>query len=284
MAAGISVLRTGANIFNLPDFHQEPLKPHFFLQPHYKLNDNELLKYSRQIMLPEIDIAGQEKLLSSSALLIGLGGLGSPVAMYLAAAGIGKLTLVDFDSVDLSNLQRQIIHNHVSIGQLKVDSARQTLLQLNKDCTIETVSELLKDDELGELINSHDITIDATDNFATRDLINRQCVKHRKPLVSGAAIRWDGHVTTFSNQDDSPCYHCLYGSDADSEDESCTENGVLAPVVGIIGSIQATETIKQLTGAGTTLEGRLLILDGIEMTFKTLKINKDPECKVCGNL
>ena len=232
-------------------------------------------------MLPEIDVEGQQKLLASSVLLIGLGGLGSPVAMYLAAAGVGKLTLVDFDSVDLSNLQRQIIHNHESIGQLKVDSASQTLKQLNNDCEIETVAELLKDDALGDLINAHDITIDATDNFATRDLINRQCVKHKKPLISGAAIRWDGHVTTFSNQDGSPCYHCLYSADSDEEDESCTDNGVLAPVVGIIGSIQATEAIKQLTGAGATLEGRLLILDALQMNFRSLKIKKDPNCPVC---
>ena len=247
------------------------------------MNDNELLKYSRQIMLPEIDVAGQEKLLASSVIIIGLGGLGSPVAMYLAAAGIGKMTLVDFDSVDLSNLQRQIIHRQNSIGQLKADSARQTLKELNNDCEIETVSELLKENELGDLITSHDLVIDATDNFVTRDMINRVCVKHRKPLISGAAIRWEGHVTTFSNQKDSPCYHCLYGNASDEEDESCTDNGVLAPVVGIIGSIQATEAIKQLTGTGTTLEGRLLILDCLQMDFRTLKIKKDPHCKVCGH-
>ncbi len=233
-------------------------------------------------MLPEIGIDGQERLLDARVLLIGVGGLGSPVALYLAAAGTGHLTLVDFDTVDLSNLQRQIIHNFDSIGKLKVKSARKQLRKLNPDCQVNIIKQLLDEASLQTEIARHDIIVDATDNFATRFLVNRLCVVESKPLVSGAAIRWEGQITTFSNNADSACYNCLYGTDGE-EDESCTENGVLAPVVGIIGSMQAAEVIKLVTGAGKTLQGRLLVLDALHMEWRSLNIKRDPKCQVCGH-
>jgi adenylyltransferase/sulfurtransferase len=244
------------------------------------LDDNRLLHYSRQIMLPEIGIEGQQKLLDSHVLLIGVGGLGSPIAMYLAAAGVGHLTLVDFDTVDLSNLQRQIVHHTGNIGQAKVKSARKKLRKLNPDCQIDIVESLLDEAQLQQHIQRTDVTVDATDNFSTRFMINRLCVAEHKPLVSGAAIRWEGQITTFDNQPGSACYQCLYGSEGE-EDESCTENGVLAPVVGIIGSMQATETIKLLTGSGSTLQGHLLILDALHMQWREIKLKADPKCPVC---
>jgi len=244
------------------------------------LEDKQLLQFSRQIMLPEIGIDGQQRLLESKVLLIGLGGLGSPIAMYLAAAGVGQLTLVDFDKVDLSNLQRQIIHSLKNVDTAKVESARQTLERLNPSCKVNTINQMLDEQALQNEINNHDVIIDATDNFSTRFLINRLCVKTRKPLVTGAAIRWEGQITTFSNTQDSACYNCLYGMDGE-EEETCTENGVLAPVVGIIGSMQATEAIKLITGAGKILQGKLLILDALNMEWRSLNIKADPNCPVC---
>ena len=231
-------------------------------------------------MLPEIGIEGQQRLLDARVLLIGVGGLGSPIAMYLAAAGVGEITLVDFDSVDLTNLQRQIVHRMDSIGKLKTDSARQTLHSLNSDCKINAITELLDEAGMQQQIKTHDVVIDATDNFTTRFMINQFCVAEQTPLVSGAAIRWEGQISTFTNQPGTPCYHCLYGQEGE-EDESCTENGVLAPVVGIIGSMQATEAIKLICGAGSTLESRLLILDALHMQWRSMKIKPDPECSVC---
>ncbi|WP_275097712.1 HesA/MoeB/ThiF family protein [Sedimenticola hydrogenitrophicus] len=245
------------------------------------MNDDQLLRYSRQIMLPSIGIEGQEKLLQSRVVIFGLGGLGSPAAMYLAAAGIGELVLVDFDRVDLTNLQRQIIHTTGSIGQLKVDSARQTLRSLNPECRIETVSSRLEGEELEREIRRADLVIDGTDNFTTRFAINAACVAHRIPLVSGAAIRMEGQVSVFTGQADEPCYRCLYGSAAEM-DETCSANGVLSPLVGIIGSVQALEAIKVLTGSGHALVGRLLVLDALEMQWRTLILKKDPACKTCG--
>jgi adenylyltransferase/sulfurtransferase len=246
------------------------------------MNDDQLLRYSRQIMLPSIGIEGQEKLLQSRVVIFGLGGLGSPAAMYLAAAGIGELVLVDFDRVDLTNLQRQIIHTTGSIGQLKVDSARQTLRALNPECRIETVSSRLEGEELEREIRRADLVIDGTDNFTTRFAINAACVRHRKPLVSGAAIRLEGQVAVFDLRKDSgPCYRCLYREEGELE-ATCAENGVLGPVVGIIGSIQALEAIKLLAGMGETLDGRLLILDGMTMEWREMKLRRDPECPVCG--
>jgi len=244
------------------------------------MQDNQLLRFSRQIMLPSIGIEGQEKLLESKVLVVGLGGLGSPVAMYLAAAGVGELVLLDFDLVDLTNLQRQIIHATDRIGVKKVDSAKQTLKKLNPDCKIKTIDHMLEPSELSAEVNYADIVIDGTDNFSTRFAINSACVASRTPLVSGAAIRMEGQISVFTGQPGDPCYHCLYGGGRE-ENETCSENGVLAPVVGIIGSIQATEAIKILTKTGTTLNGKLMILDAMHMQWRTLKLKADPDCPTC---
>ncbi len=245
------------------------------------MEDEQLLRYSRQIMLPQFDVAGQQRLLDSHALIIGMGGLGSPVAIYLAAAGVGKLTLVDFDKVDLTNLQRQIVHATADIGRPKVESAREHLLALNPEITVETISHKLEDDELLAAVAAADVVVDASDNFATRFAINDACVQARKPLVSGAAIRMEGQVAVFhSERDESPCYRCLYRDEGELA-QTCSENGVLAPVVGVIGSIQATETIKLLSGMGETLDGRLMMWDAMTMEWRTLKLKKDPACPVC---
>ncbi len=246
------------------------------------MNDEQLLRYSRQIMLPQFDAAGQQRLLASHALILGMGGLGSPVAMYLAAAGVGKLTLVDFDTVDLSNLQRQILHGSHDIGRPKVESARDTLAVLNADVEVIALNARVEGEALDELVASADVVIDASDNFATRFQINDACVRARKPLVSGAAIRMEGQVSVFHNErDDSPCYRCLYRDEGELE-QTCSENGVLAPVVGVIGSIQATEAIKVLAGIGDTLSGRLLLWDAMTMEWRSLKLRKDPACPLCG--
>ena len=244
------------------------------------MNDNQLLRYSRHIMLPQIDVAGQEKLLASTALIVGMGGLGSPVGMYLAAAGVGHLILVDFDNVELSNLQRQILHQTADIGRPKVESARDALQRLNPDVQITIVNHQLEGSELQDWIAKADVVLDGSDNFATRFAINDACVATGTPLVSGAAIRMEGQVTVFMNDASGPCYRCLY-KDEGELDMSCSENGVLAPVVGIIGSIQATEAIKVLTGVGETLHGRLLLLDAQHMEWRSLKLKKDPACPVC---
>jgi len=251
------------------------------------MNDEQLLRYSRQIMLPQVDVAGQETLLSSKALIIGLGGLGAPVAMYLAAAGVGELTLVDDDVVDLANLQRQIIHDTGSIGQQKTGSAKKRLHEINPDIKINIISSKLDDKNLRSEIKISDVVIDATDNFKSRFQINAACVAEKKPLVSGAAIRMEGQVSVFDMSiKGSPCYRCLYKDDeADGgigENQNCTENGVLAPVVGIIGSIQACEALKILLNIGEPLLGKLLLLDAMTMEWRTIKITPDPECPVCG--
>ncbi len=244
------------------------------------MNDEQLLRYSRQIMLPAIGFEGQERLLACRVLIIGLGGLGAPVSMYLAAAGVGELVLVDYDQVDLTNLQRQIVHTTERIGMLKVESARQTLVGLNPDCRVLTLDRRLDEPELLEQVEQSDLVIDGSDNFTTRFAVNEACVASRTPLVSGAAIRMEGQVSVFTGQPGDPCYRCLYGGGGEL-DESCSENGVLAPLVGIIGSIQATEAIKLLTGAGTSLSGRLLLLDALEMQWRSLKLQADPECPTC---
>ncbi len=244
------------------------------------MDDQQLLRYSRQIMLPEIGFEGQQKLLQSRVLIIGLGGLGSPVAMYLAAAGVGELVLVDFDRVDLSNLQRQIIHTSGSIGLPKVESARHTLTDINPECQIHCINQQLEGSALAEQVTKADLVIDASDNFATRFALNEASVATQTPLISGAAIRMEGQVSLFTGIPGDPCYRCLYG-DAIEVEQTCSENGVLAPVVGIIGSIQATEAIKVLTGAGTPLKGRLLILDALHMQWRSLKLSADPDCPVC---
>ncbi len=245
------------------------------------MNDEQLLRYSRQIMLPQFGIEGQNKLLQSHVLLVGLGGLGAPVAMYLAAAGAGTLTLVDHDQVDLSNLQRQVIHHTAAIGQDKVESARQTLLALNPETRIRTINHRLDLPSLCAHCRQVDVVVDATDNFAIRFALNQACVETGTPLVSGAAIRFEGQVSVFDRrQAQSPCYRCLYPQSTELE-QRCSENGILAPVTGIIGSIQAVETIKLLTGIGTPLQGRLLLLDALTMEWREMKIRRDPACPVC---
>lgn len=246
------------------------------------LTDEQLLRYSRQIMLPEVEIDGQEAWLGSRVLIIGMGGLGSPVAMYLAAAGVGELVLVDDDEVDLSNLQRQIVHSTPRIGQTKVESARQTLTALNPEIRIQALCERLSDQRLDELVASADLVLDCCDNFGTRFAVNRACVRHRRPLVSGAAIRMEGQVAVFdSRQPGAPCYQCLY-RDGEEENLTCSESGVLAPLVGIIGSVQAMEALKVLAGIGQPLVGRLQLLDARSMEWRTLKLKQDPSCPVCG--
>lgn len=244
------------------------------------MNDQQLLRYSRQIMLPAIGIEGQERLLESRVLIIGLGGLGSPAALYLAAAGVGGLTLVDFDRVDLSNLQRQIIHRNDHIGLPKVESARRSLQAINPDCNVETLDHALEGDTLLEATDKADLVIDGSDNFATRFAVNDACVASGTPLVSGAAIRMEGQIAVFSGRPGDPCYRCLYGGGAEL-DETCSANGVLSPLVGIIGSMQALEAIKVLTGAGAPLIGRLLLLDALQMEWRTLRLKADPACPVC---
>ncbi|WP_455374791.1 HesA/MoeB/ThiF family protein [Kaarinaea lacus] len=247
------------------------------------MDDEQLLRYSRQIMLPAIDVEGQSKLLSSTVLIIGLGGLGSPVAMYLASAGVGKLILCDDDKVDLSNLQRQIAHHTADIGIPKTQSAKNTLLALNPDICVETHEKRLGRDELVEQVKSCDVVVDASDNFETRFLLNEVCVELRKPLVSGAAIRMEGQVTVFSNKSpQDPCYRCLYRDQGEIA-ESCSESGVLSPIVGLIGSIQALETLKLLTNVGDTLNGRLLVFDGATMEVREIRLKKDPKCPVCSH-
>lgn len=246
------------------------------------MNDEQLLRYSRQIMLPQVDVAGQRKLLESRVLIVGMGGLGSPVAMYLAAAGVGQLILADFDTVDLSNLQRQILHGSNDIGRPKVESARETLRVLNPEVKVETIIERLEGEALAKQVSEVDLVVDATDNFTTRFILNDACVAARKPLVSGAAIRMEGQVSVFHNErEDSPCYRCLYKDEGELA-ETCSENGVLAPVVGIIGAVQATEALKVLLGIGETLGGRLLLLDALTMEWRSLKLRKDMACPACG--
>ncbi len=244
------------------------------------MNDQQLLRYSRQIMLPQVDIAGQQKLLDARVLIIGVGGLGSPVSMYLAAAGVGTLVLVDFDEVDLTNLQRQIVHASGDIGRAKVDSARDRLLQLNPEIRVLPINGRLEGGALEHQLSQADVVVDATDNFATRFALNAACVKARVPLVSGAAIRMEGQVTVFLNDGTGPCYRCLY-RDEGEQGTTCSENGVLAPVVGVIGSIQATEVLKILLGIGQPLAGRLLIMDALSMELRTLRLRRDPACPAC---
>ncbi len=247
------------------------------------MNDAELLRYSRQIMLSEVDVEGQEKLLNARVLIIGMGGLGAPVAMYLAAAGVGHLVISDFDTVDLSNLQRQIVHATADIGRPKVESAEETLLALNPLIKVTPVNHVLEEDELLEQVEQADVVVDACDNLRTRFTVNKACVRSKTPLVSGAAIRMEGQVLVYRpDVPNTPCYRCLYRSDEELE-ERCTQAGVLAPVVGIIGSIQALETIKLIVGIGETLSGRLLLLDARTMDWQCVTVPKNPACPVCAD-
>jgi len=245
------------------------------------MDDTQLLRYSRQILLPQINIEGQERLLKAKVLIIGLGGLGSPVAMYLAAAGVGQLRLCDFDRVDLSNLQRQIIHHYDAIGKPKVESAGERLLALNPQIEVIPIYQQLEENALLAQVEQVDVVVDCSDNLATRLAINQACVQEKKPLVSGAAIRMEGQITVFINQlVTSPCYRCLYPM-AQLPQESCTQTGILAPLVGIIGSMQAIETMKLIMGVGESLSGRLLLLDALTMEWCSMKLTKNPHCPTC---
>jgi molybdopterin/thiamine biosynthesis adenylyltransferase len=246
-----------------------------------ELTDTQLLRYSRQIMLPEVEIDGQQRLLASHALIIGLGGLGSPIALYLAAAGIGTLTLVDHDVVELSNLQRQIVHQQSSIGQPKATSATQTIQGLNPNLIVHSIASKLIGAKLEAAVADADIVLDATDNFETRYELNRICWQQATPLVSGAAIRWEGQISVFdARRNDSPCYQCLYAS-ADGAALNCAENGVIAPLVGIIGTCQALEAIKVLLGLEHSLVGYLLHFDGKRMEWNKFKLPKVSNCPTC---
>lgn len=248
------------------------------------MNDDQLLRYSRHILLPEIGVEGQEALLASRVLVVGAGGLGSPASMYLAAAGVGTITLCDDDEVDLTNLQRQILHSEASVGRPKVESGRESLQRLNPLVNVETVHARLEGDALDAQVAVADVVLDCSDNFATRHAINRACAHHRKPLVSGAAIRFDGQVSVFDlRQPDSPCYHCLFPEGKDVEEVRCAVMGVFAPLTGIIGATQAAEALKLIVGCGESLDGRLLLLDGLAMEWRSISLGRDPDCAVCGH-
>jgi len=245
------------------------------------MNDEQLLRYSRQILLPQVEIEGQESLLNATVLIIGLGGLGSPVAMYLAAAGVGHLILCDFDSVDLSNLQRQIIHTTQDIGKPKVDSARDSLLALNPQIKVTPLYQQLNQESLTKQIANVDIVLDCTDNLPTRFAINQACVQTKTPLISGAATRMEGQLSVFKGYlPYSPCYRCLYTSD-EILSETCSQTGILAPLVGIIGSLQALEAMKVIMNVGDTLTGEVLLLDALTMEFNRIKLAKNPNCPIC---
>jgi len=247
------------------------------------MNDNQLLRYSRHILLPQISYEGQDKLVNSHALIVGAGGLGSPVALYLAAGGVGTLTICDFDTVDLTNLQRQIVHTTQSVGINKAVSAQQTLHAINPEVVVNTVQEKSSEEVFEKLAQDADVVIDCSDNFKTRYALNRVCVKLKKPLVSGAAIGFEGQVSVFDmRSDSSPCYHCLFPDMGGEEEMRCAENGVFSPLVGIIGTTQAAEAMKLMVGMGQSLQGRLLMLDVLAMEWRTIKLNRDPACKVCG--
>ena len=247
------------------------------------MKDEQLLRYSRQIMLPEMDIAGQQKLIDATVLIVGMGGLGCPAAMYLVASGVGHLVIADDDVVELTNLQRQVAHSQSMIGEPKVVSAQQTLLGLNPDLKITALQMRLEGVNLSEAVSQADLVVDACDNYTTRFAINFACIEHEKPLVSGAAIRMEGQVAVFdSRRPTSPCYQCLY-SQGDDEDASCSENGVIAPLVGIIGAVQAMEAIKLLTGIGESLTGRLLILDASTLQWREMRLPRDSNCGACGS-
>ena len=246
------------------------------------MDDQQLLRYSRQILLPQIGVEGQQQLLDARVLIIGAGGLGSAAALYLASAGIGHITIADHDKVELSNLQRQILHRHQDIGRPKVDSARETLSSLNPDLQVTGLRARLDAEQLAALIEPVDLVVDGSDNFATRFAVNAACVQQHTPLVSGAAIRMEGQLAVFdSRRADSPCYRCLY-REGEEPDQTCTDNGVLAPVVGVIGSLQALEAIKVLLNLGETLCGRLLLFDALYSEWRSLILRKDPACPVCG--
>ena len=247
------------------------------------MEDQELLRYSKQIMLPQVDVEGQQKIMDATVLIVGMGGLGSPTALYLAAAGVGHLIIADFDQVELSNLQRQIIHQTKDIGDDKVNSAKNKLTELNPNIKITIANELIHTGNLPDLIKGVDIVLDGTDNFESRFEINQICVDHQKPLVSAAVVRFEGQVSVFKGyENDKPCYQCLYSVEGE-DNESCIDNGVLAPVAGLVGTIQALQAIKVILELGDQLCGSLLLIDALDLSFRKVKISKDLKCPVCNS-
>jgi molybdopterin/thiamine biosynthesis adenylyltransferase len=248
------------------------------------MNDQQLLRYARHLMLDEIGIVGQQRLLQSHALVIGAGGLGSPVALYLGTGGVGRITLVDHDTVDLTNLQRQIAHNLSRLGQPKADSACATVAAINPDVQLRALVRRADAALLEELVPQADLVLDCSDNFATRHAVNAACVRHGRPLVSGAAIGWDAQISVYDTRTpQAPCYACLFPAEAAYEDVACSTMGVFAPLVGIVGSVQAAEALKLLAGCGQSLAGRLLMLDGRSMSWDSLAIARQADCSVCAS-
>lgn len=246
-----------------------------------ELSDSEMLRYNRQIILRDFDFDGQEKLKASRVLVVGLGGLGCAAAQYLAAAGVGKMTLLDFDTVALSNLQRQTLHSDATIGQPKVDSARDALARINPHVELVTLNALLEEEALSALIAEQDLVLDCTDNVTIRNQLNRGCFQYKKPLVSGAAIRMEGQISVFTYQQGEPCYRCLsrlFGENA----LTCVEAGVMSPLVGVIGAMQAMEAIKVLAHYGTPAAGKLVMYDAMRCQFREMKLMRNPTCEVCG--
>lgn len=248
------------------------------------MNDEQLLRYSRHILLPEIDVDGQQAILDSSVLIVGVGGLGSPAALYLASAGVGHLVLADGDTVDLSNLQRQILHREAHAGMAKVESGRLSLASVNARTRVEVIAERLAGERLEQAVAQATVVLDCCDNFATRHAINRACVRHRKPLVSGAAVRFDGQVSVYDlRKAGSACYHCVFPEGEDVEEMRCAVTGIFAPLTGIVGTLQAAEALKILAGCGEPLVGRLLLIDALSMNLRTVRYGRDPACAVCGD-
>ena len=248
------------------------------------MDDELLLRYNRQIMMSEIDFTGQERIINSTVLIVGLGGLGSPVAMYLAGSGVGHLILNDYDSVDLSNLQRQILYTSETIDEIKAEAAKRTLHALNPEIRLTSINKKLNDSEILEVVKTVDVVVDATDNFDIRFALNRACVKTKTPMVSGAAIRMEGHLIVYrTDRDDSPCFRCLYRPE-DEPQERCSETGVLGSLCGMIGSLQATEVIKIIADAGQTRYGMLVLYDAARSEWQEVRIPKDVQCPVCGTI
>ncbi len=246
------------------------------------MDDRQLLRYSRHILLDEVGIEGQERVLGARVLIVGAGGLGSPAALYLAASGAGRITLVDDDEVDLTNLQRQVMHTTARIGQAKVESGREALMQINPEIEVVALRERVAGERLLELVAGSDVVLDCSDNFATRHAVNRASVAARVPLVAGAVIRFDGQVSVFDVRDPaSPCYACLFPGDSRFEDAACSTMGVFAPLVGVIGAVQAAEALKLLAGCGQPLVGRLLMLDGRAMEWTAMQVGRNPACPIC---
>ncbi len=248
------------------------------------MNDQQLLRYSRHILLDQIGIEGQDRILSSRALIVGAGGLGCPAALYLAAAGVGTLVIADDDTVDLTNLQRQVLHHEHSVGLPKVESARASLHDINPGVQVIALQQRLEGEALTAQIDAADVVLDCSDNFSTRHAVNRVCVATRTPLVSGAAIRFDGQISVFDSREaDAPCYHCLFPEGGEADEVRCAVMGVFAPLTGIIGSVQAAEALKLLAGTGRSLAGRLLLLDALCMEWRSISLPRDPGCIVCGD-